>query len=281
MGLTLIPFSSPECYLFSSCKMFAVIYIPNFLLQAQLRNPHESKPVVLAETSPGNDAKTRIIALNAAAQTMKIETGMTAAQGQARCGDLLILHRSKTAEQAAQEALLRLANSWTPDFEDTAPGICTLDLVNARHGDEWELGWEAVEKLAANHSLRAQLGFAKTPDLALMVARQADPVRSVFGNDEDEFLLQLPIATLRPPPDLAIVLTLWGIDTVRDFLALPEDEIAERLGPDALELRELVSSKRSRLLRLVRPPKDFSQNAEFDYEVETLEPLLFTMRRVL
>lgn len=261
--------------------MFAAIYIPNFQLQAQLRNPHEPKPVALAESSPGRDGKTRIVALNDAARTMKIEIGMTAAQGQARFGDLIVLHRSQKLEQEAQEILLRLANSWTPDFEDTGPGVSTLDLVRDRCGDEWELGWEAVEHLAEKHSLRARVGFAETPDLALLVAKRADPVRSIFGNNGDDFLMDLPVEALDPPPDIAMVLTLWGINTVRDFLALPEDEITGRFGSDSRDLRDLVSGKKSRLLRLVRPPKDFSLTTEFDHEMETLEPLLFTMRRIL
>ncbi len=261
--------------------MFAVLYVPDFLLQAQLRDPHEIKPTALAEKSSGSGAKTWIIALNTAARAMKIEIGMTVAQGQARCGDLIVLHRSEKAEQETQEALLRQADSWTPDFEETGQGISTLDLMGLRFDSEWELGWGAVEQLAAEHSLRVQVGFAETPDLALLVAKQADPVRSVFGDENRDFLLQLPMETLDPLPDMAMVLALWGIATVGDFLALPGDEVSERLGPDALDLRDLVLGKKSRLLRLVRRPKDFSQAIEFEYEVETLEPLLFTMRRVL
>lgn len=262
--------------------MFAVIYIPDFFLQAQLRDPHDTKPTALVKTAKkSNDSKARIMALNQAARDLQVETGMTAAQGQARCGELRILHPSEEAEAEAQRILLELSVSCSRDFEETGLGICTLDLMGTRCGDEWELGWKLVEELAKTSSLRAQIGFAETPDLALMVAQQADPVRSIAGESDDEFLQQLPIEALNPPPDITMVLTLWGIHTIGDFLALPQGDVAERLGPDALDLWERVSGKKSRLLRLVRPPEDFSQTVDFDHEVDTLEPLLFMMRRVL
>tara|TARA_R110002096_G_scaffold237821_3_gene429054 strand:- start:73 stop:1581 length:1509 start_codon:yes stop_codon:yes gene_type:complete len=262
--------------------MFAAIYIPNFLLQVRLGNAFEAQPAALLESPhSGNDNKARIIALNQAALQSEVDPGMTAAMGQARCGDLLLFHREPEIEEAGQEKLLQLAMGCTPDFENTSPGICLMDLGGANAGEGWEFGWDLIEELALDQQLRGQVGFASTPDLALLVAKQADPVRSIITNEGDEFLLRLPIEALDAPADLMMVLTLWGISTVGEFLALPQDEIAERLGPDALDLWERTSGKKSRLLRLFRTPSDFSQTTEFDYEMETLEPLLFVIRRLL
>ena len=92
--------------------MFAVIYIPDFFLQAQLRDPHDTKPTALVKTAKkSNDSKARIMALNQAARDLQVETGMTAAQGQARCGELRILHPSEEAEAEAQRILLELSVS--------------------------------------------------------------------------------------------------------------------------------------------------------------------------
>ena len=261
--------------------MYAVVHIADFALQALRRDPMEVRPVALIEAGPGARAKALLVALNSAARAARVELGMTAAQGQARCGELLILDRSPVAEQKAREQLIKLAADITPDFEDTSLGTVTLDLSSAGCGQGWELGWEIVEELAET-SIRARVGIALTPDLALMVAKCADPVRSIIGgNGNDDFIRHLPIDSLEPSADTAMVLTLWGISTVGDFMALPQAEVADRLGPDALDLWERASGKTTRLLRLLRPPADYSQSTGFDYEIESLEPLLFTLRRLL
>ncbi len=260
--------------------MFGVIWIPDFPLQAVLRNPRETRPAALAVSSR-KDHKTRIAALNGVARARGVREGMTVAQGQARCGELLVRHRSPETEGRAREEVLGLAADFTPDFEDTCPGVCTMDLSGLGGGDPWEWGWQLVEELAAKLELRGNAGFARTPELALIAARHADPVRSLAGDGEDEFLRGLPVSALEPPADMAMVLSLWGIVTVGDFLALPEAEMMERLGPDAGELWERVSGKRARLLRLVRPAQDFSRRMDFEYEVVAVDALLHALERML
>lgn len=73
----------------------------------------------------------------------------------------------------------------------------------------------------------------------------------------------------------------WGIHTAGQFVALDKEELAARLGPEAVRMWERASGKSRRFLRLVRPPESFRESFEFDYEIETAEPLLFILRRFL
>jgi protein ImuB len=73
----------------------------------------------------------------------------------------------------------------------------------------------------------------------------------------------------------------WGIHTAGQFAALDKEELAARLGPEAVRMWERASGKSRQLLRLVRPPESFRESFEFDYEIETAEPLLFILRRFL
>jgi len=73
----------------------------------------------------------------------------------------------------------------------------------------------------------------------------------------------------------------WGIHTVGQLAALDKEELAARLGPEGVRMWERASGKSRRLLRLVRPPESFRESFEFDYEIETAEPLLFILRRFL
>jgi protein ImuB len=80
---------------------------------------------------------------------------------------------------------------------------------------------------------------------------------------------------------LIAILHKWGIHTLGQFAALPQDELAARLGPEAVRLWEKARGKSTRVLRLVRPPEIFAEQLEFEHEIETAEPLLFVLQRFL
>ena len=77
------------------------------------------------------------------------------------------------------------------------------------------------------------------------------------------------------------ILHKWGIRTLGQFAALHKEELAARLGPEAVRLWERANGRSLRLLRLVQPPESFVETYEFEHEVETIEPLLFILRRLL
>ena len=77
------------------------------------------------------------------------------------------------------------------------------------------------------------------------------------------------------------ILHKWGIHTLGQLAALPQDELVARLGPIAGRLWEQANGTSTRLLRLVRPPQIFAEQIEFEHEIETTEPLLFVLRRFL
>ncbi|MGI8956490.1 MAG: hypothetical protein ACR2II_06205 [Chthoniobacterales bacterium] len=77
------------------------------------------------------------------------------------------------------------------------------------------------------------------------------------------------------------ILHKWGIHTLGDLAALPPNPLGARLGPTAVRLWEQATGRATRLLRLVRPTETFREEIEFDYEIETAEPLLFVLRRFL
>ncbi len=77
------------------------------------------------------------------------------------------------------------------------------------------------------------------------------------------------------------ILHQWGVRTLGQLAALEPDQLGTRLGPTAVELWEQANGRATRLLRLVRPAEVFREELEFDYEIETAEPLLFVLRRFL
>jgi len=125
--------------------------------------------------------------------------------------------------------------------------------------------------------VEAKLGIASTPNLALLAARAAQPVLVI--ERAETFFDSLPIAALEPTPHVLDILKRWGIHTAGAFLALGKDAIAERLGDEALKLFQRAGTDTIRPLNIVVPPDVFEEQRDFETPVETLEPLLFVLRR--
>jgi protein ImuB len=77
------------------------------------------------------------------------------------------------------------------------------------------------------------------------------------------------------------ILHQWGIHTLGQLAALSRDDLAARLGMRAVEMWERANGRAERILKLVSPPESFSESFEFENEIETVEPLLFILRRFL
>jgi protein ImuB len=258
--------------------MFAVIFIPNFSLQAVLRHEPELRGRAVALVDPGL-SKPVIVQLSAAARDCGVCEGLTASQATARCGELLIKSRVLVQEASATEVLLQTAYAFSPNIENTGPGICTLELKrlpfrsNAAAVEQW--AWKIVEVMA-QFNVEAKLGLAETPELALLAAKgAADPVLVLHSREVDSF----PISALEPAPEILNILQRWGIRTVGELLGLGRDAVSERLGPAAMELFNRVSPDSPRPLKLVAPAAEFTEQMEFENEIETAEPLLFVLRR--
>jgi protein ImuB len=77
------------------------------------------------------------------------------------------------------------------------------------------------------------------------------------------------------------ILHKWGIHTLGDLGKLDGEELAARLGPEARELWQRATGKSARVLNLARPRESLGESFEFEHEIETVEPLLFILRRLL
>ena len=218
--------------------MFASIHLPAFHLQCALRDdPDGDAPLPIAILEPSGTAsersKARIIQLSPEARQQGVEPHMTATQGLARCAELLLLDRDLTAEAAAQSDLLACAESFTADFESTAPGTATLDL----HGNllsPHSLATQAIAWLAAT-KLRSSIGTANNPDLAALAAKTSAAGAHQHIPDEPDrirqFLTPLPLESITASRELIETLHLWGIHTLGQLISLERSEVTGRLGP--------------------------------------------------
>jgi protein ImuB len=264
--------------------MFAAVYLPQFSLQAVLRHEPElwTKPIALLDSL---DAAPLIFDVTEAAAQAGIRPGATPTQAMARCGTVNIRRRSFSQEEAVSAALLQSAYAFSPYLEATAPGLCTLDLRGLAALKEAPEAWQAklkswaekLEDVLSITMLRANIGIGPTPTVAQQAARWSPGITVV--EEGASFIAELPLAALEPSADATAILTRWGIRNVGELLALGQDALSQRLGLEALGLFAAASTISVRPLHLVEPPESFSETFDFEPEVETLQPLLFLLRR--
>ena len=256
--------------------IFAVIYVPDFHLQAALRlgaGGVHGRPVALIDAAAVNPT---ILQLTPAAREVGVCVGMTVTQAMARCPGISIKARSAAQEQPANAALLDCAWAFSPNVEATEDGVCTLDLSGHRRIDYEKFG-ARILKCLLRLRLAGQVGIAENPLLAWHAARAAQPCMLV--KDAREFLKALPVESIEPTAEIRLVLKKWGVRTLGEFLALGKSALADRLGTESLELFDRASANAMRPLRLAKPPEAYEEAMEFEHEVETAEALLFVLRR--
>ena len=264
--------------------MFAVVAIPDFFLQAALRHEPEFREFPIALVND-DSPKSPVAQVTAAAARLGVSPGLTSTQAKARCDKIAFRMRSPHQEESAQEVLLECAYGSAAYIESTAPGVCTMDLrglplLKAENlPTTFELWGQQLLNRLAEFNFTGRVGIAAAPALALQAANGDQPV--YYISDPQKFWQSLDIENLCPTAELADILRRWGVKSVAAFLALGKDKIAERLGPAGVELFDLARSDNIRPLNLTAPKQIYEEYFEFENHVETLEPLLFIIRRFL
>jgi len=81
--------------------------------------------------------------------------------------------------------------------------------------------------------------------------------------------------------EIFAILHKWGIHTLGQLATLNKEQVSVRLGSEAIRMWERANGQSNRVLKLIRPPESFEERFEFEREIETVEPLLFILRRFL
>ncbi len=284
-----------------SFVMFACLHFPRFFLQAAqiahaVQAAVRSSGIETGASSKGRSAgapgrfstvvvnedhaKGIILQLDDTARQQGIHAGMTPAQAMARDKTVRILRRSPTQEDDLTQLLLEQALRFSPLVELTAPGVCIADLRTSGETRQrlQSAARQCVERMHAR-GIDARIGLAQTPDLAQLAARSASPVCLVTNTKS--FVAGLPLDALDPPEKLRAILVDWGIATMGHLMSLPRAELIERLGTDAAALLKRVSPRNKRLLCLHDVAPVYRAAIDFEYEIDTTDPLLFLLRRFL
>jgi len=231
----------------------------------------------------------KVMSLNENARQAGVEIGATKSQLEA-WGTLTLRGRSEVHEQTAHAALLDCAQSFSPEIEDTAPGIVLLDLAGLKPllGTLPKIAGDLARRVT-QLGLEANIAVAANPDAALLAARGFPGITLIPEGDEGERLGDLAVDVLLETFSSDIeeaarwveTFDRWGIRKLRSLGALPEVPVSERLGQPGIRLQKLARGKACRKLRVLEAHPIFVENVELEFPIVLLEPLAFVLNRML
>ena len=291
--------------------MIACLYVPLFPLAARLRSEPELKDELVA-VCEGNGSAARIVAATRKARRAGVEAGMTLPQARARVPKLVARGRDRECERASQEALLEVAEMFSPRVEDEGEGVVYLDLeghpalapltltLSPRGGRGKNEGGETqgpplpagegrgegalardILRAAEKALLPARVGVAASKLAARIAAGLPDTPTVVPEGEETRFLSPLPLEKLAPALEIAATLDRWGLHSIGDFAKLPEGEVASRLGEAGRELHATARGIDPRPLEPYLPPPSFTEGMDLEWPLASLEPFLFVAHAAL
>src|SRR6185295_15588713 len=117
-----------------------------------------------------------------------------------------------------QQALLEIAESFSPRVEDSGEGLACLDLtgIERRFAGHHEVNREralgdALVRAAEGAALPARCGIASSKLAARVAAALPATPSVVAAGEEASFLAPLPLDRLTPEMTLRDMLQRWGI----------------------------------------------------------------------
>jgi protein ImuB len=259
----------------------ASLFVPLFPLAARLRSEPDllNEAVVVVE---GNGNAARVIAASRRARKEKIRPGMTLPQARAILPKLIARGRDAACERTAQEALLEVAETFSPRVEDGGDGVVYLDVDGMQHHYQDELTMAKAMLLTVEAAgIPARVGIAGSKLAARVAAELPKSPHVVPPGEESLFLAPLPLARLTPEMVAAAALSRWGIDSIGELARLPEAEVASRLGETGRDLHWAARGIDPTPLMPRQLPPDFREGMELEWPLVSLEPFLFIANAAL
>ncbi len=263
----------------------ACAIVPLFPLAARLRSePELREEAVVVVAGAGNAA--RVVAATRRARKAGIRPGFTLAQARARLPKLIARPRDPDCENAAREAMLDIAESFSPRVEDSGEGILYLDTTGLhRHypgnDPEGDLGRALIAALEKKAGLPARVGIAGSKLAASLAAQKAESPQVVPAGREAEYLASLPLGATSAQASALVSIEQWGIHTLGELARLPEAEVISRLGQAGRELYAIARGEDPRPLVPRSQPPVFREGLELEWPLVDLEPFLFVARAAL
>jgi protein ImuB len=263
--------------------LYACAWAAEFPAQALVRMHPElaREAVVVLDGSPPQQT---VCSLNRHAQQLGAAAGMTRLEAEAM-GNLKLLTRSTANEEAARKVFLECSAQFSPRMEEAGEGTAcaiVLDIAGTSRlfGPPQQFATRLRAALLAA-GFRTSIAVSANYDTARMKAAAARGIAVVPAGEEASALAALPVSALGIEAGHEETFTLWGIRTLGELAALPENDLVARLGPQAQRWRALASGAAEHTLQPIEPEFALEEFCAFETPVEQLDSLLFVGARMI
>ena len=267
--------------------MFAAWRVAHFAWRALPVGDGASQPVALL-ASPHPQGRGVAIVHEVCPLALKagVVPGMSMSEAQMRLPQLQWLNRDEAAEEALQQRLLPLADSFCPVVESTARGLLLLDLRTRHWRDDgsWVARAESMrQQVRSSLGFDVEVGVAHTPMLALLAARFCSGVLVLpsEGPQLQSFFHELPLSWLIGDALLLERLRSWGLLRLGQIADLPRQHWVRRMGREGMALHDLACGGGMRLLNLVVQQQIHGRQIDLPSSLETLPQLMAHLQPVL
>ena len=278
----------------------ACLLVPDFPLAALLRADPDLGGRPLAVTS-SEDPRAPLEAVSPEALALGIRRGLSAAQARAISSAVLIRSVSAELRRSAEDALLDVADSFSPLVENAGDGTAFLEIdgLASLFGTESHLASSLAARLR-RVGLEPRVGVASSKTAAWLAAEQSDGIEVIPAGGERRKLSSLPVSLLLAekrghssfssekmgnvpfsPADLARTLDRWGIRTLGDLARLPVGALGWRFGEIGIRLWRRSRGEDQEPLAPHSRPFRFEESVDCEYAIDSFEPLSFLLRAAL
>ena len=272
-------------------ELYACVYAAEFPSQAMLRlRPDlQSLPIAVLDGRPPLE---EVCSMNRSARRLGASQGMTRLEAEALAvkhggldQGLHLLSRSLEGEASAHAVMLECAAIFSPRIEQASQGIAcafVLDIAGTERlfGPPRALA-ERLRTALLAAGFRASVAVSANFHMARILAAASRGITVVPLGEEAKSLSRLPLALLEMQPDHAETLAIWGIRTLDELAALPQDELTTRLGQSATTLRNLARGEHMHAFQPMEPAFTLREFCAFETPVEQVDSLLFVGARML
>lgn len=260
-----------------SPSLYAAVHVAEFPAQSilRLRPDLQSSPVVILDGSPPQE---RVIAFNTHARKRGIVPGLTRLKVE-EVGGIQILTRSADTEAAARTVLLETLSQFSPRIEEVfASNACSFVLDIAGSERLFGLPDQIAHRLRDTISaagFRASISISANFHTARIKSEFSRGISIIPTDRESAALAPIPISALHLDLDHYETFALWGIGTLGELAALPEDEMIPRFGQPSRQWLAIARGNAHHTFQPLEEKFELKEHIEFETPIEQLDALLF------
>jgi len=272
--------------------LYVCVNIPEFPAQARLRfRPEQAAlPVAILD---GDAPLEQVCSANSLALKLGVAHGMTRAELDS-FPEVQSIRRSPAEEAATRAALLSAGGAFTPRTQICAPAqasiptrlaafACVLDMTGAsRMFGPVAKTAQSIAEAVRSLRLYSRIAVSSNYHAAVCASAYAGKTPLVMEEGrEREALSKLPLAALGLSEAQQSVFDLWGIRSMGELAALPEEDLVVRLGQEGRRLHLLARGEHPHLMVPEEPVFTLEENIAFDTPVDMLDSLFFVLGPML